>query len=442
MRKPVRPGIKERISALFGSERFCDAAKNTLIAVLVLSASLLLVRLGMFSFKGSGPTSAQGGQGASQQTAQGSGTLRAAGPYTIVVTGESGSHCALMYDGTELKQAYDRLSAYLGEALGSAGDPESVSEKEWYAALKKSGVYFNFGYSQPLSVIASSLGTTMTSTSLNHSAARFCIAAEGDDVALYYLRGRDGRYYKCATAISSAALKPKLGDWSSNGASFLFETDYNYDLVDSCFTVIEGQAQIHGVTAQNPIGGDYDKAGLAGVFGMNSYMANHYTEDDGTEVYVEGARILRVYTDGRVSFKNSAEPAEAQESETGFAAALSTAEKAVSATVGAHGGIASTVLTYIGYDAEASSYTVRFEYEINNCPVITGAVGAAQFTVSGGVITAGELYFRKYAYSGEDDSPLPAVQAMAVVQASGGGTPFLGYVDDGDNVLAGWTILN
>ena len=137
----------------------------------------------------------------------------------------------------------------------------------------------------------------MTSTALNHSAAGFCLAVEGDTVALYYLRDKDRGYYRCDTAISGAALESKLADWPSNGASYLFETDYGYNLVDSCFVVLQGQAQLHSVTAQNPVGGSYDPSGLAALFGINSYMVIAGLCAEGTTEVEEIHFIERGYED-------------------------------------------------------------------------------------------------------------------------------------------------
>jgi hypothetical protein len=110
--------------------------------------------------------------------------------------------------------------------------------------------------------------------------------------------------------------------------------------------------------------------------------------------------------------------------------------------VGSACGAASTGITYVSYDTDSGEYTVRYGYELGGCPVSCGPAGAARFTVKNGVIIAAELYFRDYSYSGEDESPLPAAQAMAIVQASGGGMPLLCYVDDGKTVAAGWIINN
>lgn len=210
--------------------------------------------------------------------------------------------------------------------------------------------------------------------------------------------------------------------------------------MDSCFVIEKGQAQLHAVTAQNPVDANFDPSGLASLFGINGYMANHYAEADGTDIYVDGSSILRIHTDGTVTFKNS--DAVGGKSDPGFSADLAVAAKAASASVGTIRGVASPKLIYVGYDEESGAYTVRYGYEISGCPVSMGSSSAAQFTVIDGVITEAELHFREYSYSGEDDVPLPAVQAMALVQAKGGGTPLLCYVDNGESVCAGWKILS
>lgn len=438
MRKLQKPTFRDRCAALLHSKKFIEGSKNALIAVLLVTASLLLVRTGVFDLRASGSSGAKGGSRSVQQQtgAAASSKLAVSGPYVIAVTNSSGSHCGLMYDGTELRQAYDRLSAYLSEAFGSAGETKQVSRDEWLAALKKQGVYFDFAYPQPLSLLASALGTNMTSSASGHSAARFCIAVDAASVSLYYCRAEDGEYYRCDTAISGSALEAKLRDWSPNGAKFLFETDYVFDQVDGCFLIEEGQAALHSASAQNPLNTDYSPSALAEVFNMNSYMASHYTESDGTEVYVDGGSILRIYSGGSVSYKSSDSAAGG----TGIDAALSAASAAAAATVGKSCGTAAVTLRYVNYDTRAGSYTVRYGYDLGGIPVSLGDAEAAEFTVTGGVVTAAELKFREYTYSGEEDSPLPAVQAMAVVQASGGGMPLLCYVDRGGTVAAGWTI--
>jgi hypothetical protein len=446
MRKPVPAKTKIKFKKPLMqpiSDRTKERAKTVLIIVLAISGVLLAVNSGLFQLGASRKQTTASGQASSgsQTGTAGSVAVNIAGPYVIAVTDASGSHCALTYDGAELVQAYDGLSAYLGEALGSAGDPEQITESEWAAALKGTGAYFDFVYAQPIYLLSASLGTSMTSSASQHSARRFCLSLDDGSVYLYYQRARDGEYYKCTTAVNTAAVTAKLGDWKPNGAAFMFETDYDYDKVDGCFLILDGQPQVHAISGQNPLGADFDASALTAKLGMNSYLASSYKEGDGTRVYVDGSCTLRASADGKVTFKNS-EPSGADGYEkTDIKAALRTANQIVSATIAASGGIASAVMDGIRYDDSTDTYTVSYDYQVTGLPVSVGPGSAAVITVTGGSVTGAELYYREYTYSGADDSPLPAVQAMAVAQAKGGGMPQLCYVDSGDTVTAGWIIV-
>ena len=443
MRRPNKKRLMD-IRGLIKNPRYLDMGKNILIALLIVSAALLAVKSGLFSLAGGKTEPGQTMQQGQQQTGIAGGAgLRAAGPYVIAITDASGSRCGLMYDGAELTQAYESFSAYLGEAMGSAGEPEEISKKAWQSALTGTGVYFDFGYSLPVNLLASTLGASVSGGAGNHMASRFCLAVEKDDsVSIYYYRDKDSKYYKCSTAVNSSAMETKLKSWSPNGAAFLFESGSgrDYDLVDDCFLVVPGQAQIHAVTAVNPLGMGYDVSTLMDIFGMNSYLVQNYSDADNTQVYVEGDNTLRVGADGIVTFKSSDETAE-----TGgggdLSGALSKAMAAVSGTIGAVSGIASADICAVGYNESAGAFTVRFSYEIGGLPVSLGDESAAEFSISGGRIVAARLNFREYAYSGDDDAPMPSLQAMAVVQAKGGGMPVLGYVDYGGSVSAGWMII-
>jgi hypothetical protein len=440
-KKPVQK-LRERILKIRNDPRAMNTVRNAVIILLLCSAAVLAAHSGLFGLSSRNSAQASSGQtGGKSQSAAGSAAIKAAGPYVIAVTDDSGSHCGLMYDGAALVQAYDGLSAYLGEALGSAGDPEKVDEKEWRQALGSVGVYFDFGYDEPLSLLASGLNVSMTSGAGGHSAARFCLRADGDAAELYYLRSKDGGYYKCTTAVSSDTMTSKLGAFTPNGASFLFETDYDYDLVDRYFLLPQGQAAIHSVTAKNPVGTDFDAATLTALFSMNGYLASHYPESDGTEVYVESGSTLRIGTDGTVTYRNTDAASSGGDGDAALKTAVARAGQIVSATVGSAGGIAAVGLDSVEYSQTDGAYVVRYCYEINGMPVSLGAEDAAEITVTGGKVTGAVLNFREYSYSGEDDAPLPALQAMAVVQAKGGGMPLLCYVDDGSTVSAGWIVV-
>jgi hypothetical protein len=156
---------------------------------------------------------------------------------------------------------------------------------------------------------------------------------------------------------------------------------------------------------------------------------------------VESGSTLRIGTDGTVTYRNTDAASSGGDGDAALKTAVDRAGQIVSATVGSAGGIAAVGLDSVEYSQTDGAYVVRYCYEINGMPVSLGAEDAAEITVTGGKVTGAVLNFREYSYSGEDDAPLPALQAMAVVQAKGGGMPLLCYVDDGSTVSAGWIVV-
>ena len=126
-----------------------------------------------------------------------------------------------MYDGDALELAYERYSTTLAEALGSSGAPEKIDWESWESALHGTGIYFDYYGDFQLSILAIWLGTEITGEAAGHSARRFCLSVEGDDVYLYYIRER-GTYsaYRCETAVPASQLMSRLVECKPNGAEF------------------------------------------------------------------------------------------------------------------------------------------------------------------------------------------------------------------------------
>jgi hypothetical protein len=171
---------------------------------------------------------------------------------------------------------------------------------------------------------------------------------------------------------------------------------------------------------------------------MNRYVVSPYKEADGTEVYVEGDRILRLYTDGPLSFRQSGQ--EVLPVAKGAEAAADAALKLVlAATVGRCGeaGIRFSGLTY---DADADTYVVRFEYTAAGIPVRCGEESAFTVFVADGAIVRASMTFREIGFGADVLVPLPQQQAAAIVAVTGGGEPLLSYLLEGAGAKLDWVI--
>ncbi len=431
MRRPVfrLPRIRNR-------RRAVSWAQNIIILVLVIGAVVLVSgRAGFGAENAAGPF-----QAPSQDGAGGRDYGAAAEPMCVLVTPENGVHSAAMYDSRALEAYYTMYSSSLAEALGSAGEPEEVTDSQWRSALMGTGVYFDYYTDCQLSSLAIWLGADgMGSSASLHTARRLCLSLEDGEVMLYYMRERTGTAYRCSTELSYTELAGRISGVSPNGAQFAFERDELPD-VDECTVITDGEIDVHTVSGTNTIG-NVDADELMVAFGINSNLAQGYYEADGTGVYLEGMVTLRLGTNGDVRFTDRTE-SENEGVELSPTDAVEFTRRILDRTVGLENGVASIRLSYISYDRSTQEYTLRYDYAIDGLPVsLYGRECAAEFRLTGGILTYADILFRSYSYTGGTESPLPAALNAAAVQALGGGEPRLVYMDNYSDVSAKWIIV-
>jgi len=417
-----------------------DRIKTVIILILIINAVWLGLKSGLLNIISFDKSQSIITTGQNTQVALDGKNLKPAGPYIVSITNASGLHCGYVYDEDEVKSSYDSFSAYLGEAMGTAGDPVKIAKEEWTASLKKEGVYVDFVYDRELSYFAKALGVNMESSSQNDSTRRICLYVEDDSVFLSYLNSNTNTYNKCSCAVSTTSFLTKISEYTPNGASFLFETDNDYNLVDEFFMVTEGQPKVPSVILQKPILDNDFIVGIMDILGMNSYLASSYSENGGT-VYVDGNCTLRVEADGNISFHNASELEVNDKPLLEPSMVVSKCDQIANSTIGVECGQASVVLTNIEFDESENRYVLDYNYQIGGYIVSMGQKYALQISMVDGVVINSEFNFRIYEYTGEEDMPLLGNQAAALVQAAGGGMPLLGYSDNGVGINAEWIII-
>ncbi|MGE4354498.1 MAG: hypothetical protein AB7D36_10505 [Oscillospiraceae bacterium] len=364
---------------------------------------------------------------------------QAAKPMTIMITTAENAHHGVKYGSEALDEAYGWFTASLGEALGSSGEPVQVSQEQWESALHGSGVFFDYLYDQSLASVANWLGVEISSDASLHTSRRLCLTVEDSGVALYYIRALDGKAYRCETALNSASLESRLAEYVPNGAMFIFETGGSFDSIDPYYAILPQLDAMDELTAENPLQ-EMDDSALLSPFGMNALVANRYVESDGVTVYVEGEKSLRVSTDGRMVY-NCMDGEQETQPEDGTPDAIETAYELVNSLPCSDEW--RLQMSYISYDADTEEYTVRFDYVVDGAIVcFEGRQSAMEIVINGscGVVRA-DLLCRSYTASGSA-TPMPELQALAVVTTLGGGEPMLAYTDNGENVSLGWVIKN
>ncbi len=422
-----------------------DHGKSLLIVLLLISAVFLLFKAMLFrpdkffdnigNFLGAQP--APGGYEGGESELISS----AASPCYILATTEDGSHYASKYDGTNKEKLFSQFSPYLGMALGSADTPVQINEAQWQSALRQSGVFFDYIYPQPLSAMGSWLGTSPSGGTGEYEARRLYLGSNGDVMCLYFINAHDHSIYRCSTALSFSDIASKIAELPMGSANFAFELGETYENIDPYFIFSYETLQLRAMTSSSPIRDGYSLSELFSIFEMNSRTTSECPEKDGSYVYVDGEKSLRIDVSGKLSFsvaegKGISIPKADIELEDCIALVNSIAQK----SIGASCGEATVGLSGISNGGVSEACTLYFSYFIDGIPVkLSGGLYAVSAKFSAGSIVRLDLVYRSYTHTGEMLMPLPEKLACAMAAATGG-EPLLQYEDKNDGVSCAWIV--
>lgn len=418
-------------------------ARKLLILVLLVTAVLLLRETGYLPGVGSRLHPGEQTNAAGNSTDTDTKPAGMAQPLAAVVCGADGGRYGAAYDAETVTAVFRRFSPDVVEALGSAEPPVEMTEPEFQDCLRRNGMLLRFYGAQPLGLLSVWLGGEMRGEAAAYRAELLCLCADGDGVALCF-RTEEALYYRCATAVSQESLRTRTGEYTSNGASYAFESPLLTGS-DGCAVILDGA--VHAAVAQCslPVPSGPEVDALLQAVGMNSYSARSYTEADGTVVYVGDEMTLRIAPSGQALFhRSNGAAAGAARALTGTSgldpdvtAAVTGAWRLAEQTVGRNCGDAVLLLADLQVDAAQNKCTVSLDYAVNGVPVRLPAGHAVEVTFQDQLPVQVQLAFRRYTVTEEQDTLLPGLQAAAVA-ARENGTAELIYAGGGETMHCVW----
>lgn len=387
--------------------RLIEWGKDVLIVLLTVSAVWLLTMTPLVQDSGlldllaprESPGVGAGGVG------QGTAML----PVRLAITGEGG-RCGVQYDEARLEELFSPLGALLGDALASAGTPQTLSEGDWQRYLQGTGIYFDFGGGVPLSALERWLQGPGNGA-LTGSARRVLLCAGTDDqVLLCWQEADGGAFFTCRTGLTQALhLEPAAAGAASNGAYFAFEDQELSQRLAPYTLITEGgeRGTEYAVSAPLAVEGN-----SAAVLSALSFSSQDHAPVSGGEVYVDGGDRLVVNASGTVTYR--AAQGEKYPAGPALADGVDAARTLAEATLGPMCGEARLYL--MSAQEVEGAVRVRFGYLLDGCAVYLGSEGwAAEFWIWDGCVTQFTLCFRSYAASGGETLLLPVDKAAAML---------------------------
>ena len=425
------------------SRRAASALQNIGILCLSMTAMLLLILVISYESDGSGAISSlnnllsapSGGEGAQSEDLGGM-----AAPCNLVATSEQGRYGRMLVSAAES----DRLhaSSLMLEALGSAGNGSAVTEDQFRAALEETGLFLDYLFPIPASVLAGWFGADYAAG----GSIRYVLIAGGEDTARLYLWDGAGAIISSSTAVESAALEEFVLSFSADlgDVAFAFEDPETYGHL-APYTVLSSEAgETKALSSSLPaLAADVDT--LLDMLDFNPHTIARYNLANGIEV-VEYPRTLRVYSDGVVQYSGDKDTASALYVIPAGEDGPTQAEAVLAARRLAEILLPEAILQgadfyFTGIQSAGEGYSITFDYLVDGIPVYLPGGPALEVQTSGAAITSFRIQYRQYAAQEETYHLLPLAQTVNIAAGTQGAFLTRGYVDrGGERVRAEWLL--
>ena len=379
-------------------------------------------------------------------------------PVRIVITNDQLARYGVQYDTAAADTVFRSVFSVLGEALTSAGTPQSVPAVRWEQAMTQCpGICYDLLGDYPLETLLAWLEQGSVNPSLAGSARRVLLVREDGDARLY-CRTQDG---VCTVSALPSSLLTRFSSvvdgWSANSVSYACElgTDTSLSRISPCVLLGSDAPVLPVFRAQSALDAPGDARALLAllsgfeVLGFSSVATSTpYLSAGGEWVIPDGSDQLRLDAAGTLSFHaDAAEYARYPVSCAGelptLTEMLDTVEPIAAGTVGRSCGDARLYLMGVR-ELGDGQWQIDFGYCLSGAAVSPGSGGyAARFLIRGTAVTEFTLRFRSYSAAGESEKLLPEEQAAAAALAlNGQGRELIvRYEDSGAEIVRPvWTV--
>ncbi|MDR2670942.1 MAG: hypothetical protein LBC26_04410 [Oscillospiraceae bacterium] len=322
----------------------------------------------------------------------------AARPVRVAVM-QDGARLGAQYAPEVVDALYERLKNIMGEAIGSAAPPRRQTRAEWEQALAYDSVYWEYTAAVPLSVLAEWLSVAPPA-GFDAPVRRFFLSNRDGALALFFLNEESLVPYVSDTALTfepvdTAGLSP---------CRFAFEAGDGALARAPDTLLFDTPPVLMAVRCEVPaLAGAETEAFLRGLR-INPDTPAHYTEPDGTVVYVDDPRICRFSPDGVIRYRAHGA---ADGAVSGTPAGRIEAARALLETLAPLLGDARFSLSGSAQEGE-DRFVVDFGYETQGAAVLTPAGDpAARVVLSGGVVSEVVVRVRRFTRTDERVDLMP-----------------------------------
>lgn len=358
-------------------------------------------------------------------------------PFAITYRNEKGRFGAA-YHGESVNRLYQKTVAILREALSTVSSAGACTQAEWLDAIRKNGILYDFEGVVPLAALAMQTSAE-NADRLTAFGRYFLFAAD----FLYIKDPNTGECVKLQHGLNTAELRRVMDGMSAAKCSLALEAGNKNIAAETL--LFDDAISAFAVNGYNPVSffSEEQMLSLLKVFGMNYNTCGKYTEQDGTQVFIEDLNVLKIAPDGYITYTNE----HGDDEQGGIIIAstgdvptqtevLQTASGMIARLSYLAGGNGATYMQNVSRQMESASWGLRFGWSFGGIPIDRQKTGySAEIAVTGKRITSVGFYMRSYESAGSVISVVPQKLAAAAVEEGAQGALELRYTDGGGSGL-------
>ena len=316
----------------------------------------------------------------------------------IVNTGYQSSRFIFKRDDEYFATINGVASEIIKSAFSTPKAMVEIGEDDWYSALTAKSLYLNFTSSFTPSIFASLLG--ISNSDFPDTEFSDIVIAENGNV--YF--GKSGSFYKIpfTSSLVSPIIQNVSLEHSDEESVINYSFDLNFDensgeettVLSPMILIYSEPVTAFTVLPENPVIKDgviLEKTlgGITSAFGINKNSARSYTEADGSLVYVENNGILKITSDGILTYTANGNGIKLKNGSQSSKIAALIDEINQKADIDADLCLSNT-------QSEDVGQLFEFDYIVEGYPVKYADRSAISATVSNGYLTAYSQVLRSF----------------------------------------------
>ena len=231
-------------------------------------------------------------------------------PLAIAIT-QDGVTQGAVYDQNACDEIYKKLRPQIATVLRRGKDIRVSTEETFSAALLGDGVFFDYRGNVPYEALK--LWLSETSGNETVCGRYFVFSTTGRTVTIHIKNPETNKVYRVETSVSSGSLSESLKDVPASSLSFAAKREEKEFLAATDEMLVSSNrispALISSYNTLATFTADTTAACLE-IFRFSGAAPSHYSEKDGTEVYVADMVTLRLLPEGIVSYTDNRESAD------------------------------------------------------------------------------------------------------------------------------------